>query len=70
MIIGDVGFGEAVTALYSVQAALGREVNPKVYSLQEWNQLLKNQDAFIKEVLAKPRMDVLGGNYELGKSGR
>ncbi len=70
MIIGDVGFGEAATAVYSVQAALGREVNPKVYSLLEWNQLLKNQDVFIKEVLAKPRMDVLGGNNELGKSGR
>lgn len=70
MIIGDVGFGEAASAVYSVQFALGREVNPKVYSLQEWNQLLKNQDAFLREVLAKPRMDVLGGNNELGKSGR
>lgn len=60
MIIGDVGFTEAVNALYSVQEVLGREVNPKIYSKGEWIQMRKTNDAFIKEVLGKPRMDVIG----------
>jgi predicted nucleotidyltransferase len=66
MIIGDVGFAEAVSALYSVQGTLGREVNPKIYRKKEWNQLLKNKDAFVKEVMEKPRMDVIGDADELG----
>ncbi len=28
MIIGDVGFAEVVSVLYSVQETLGREINP------------------------------------------
>ena len=66
MIIGDVGFSKAVTALYSVQQTLGREINPKIYSKKEWIKMRKNNDAFIKEVLAKDRMDVMGGGNELG----
>jgi len=66
MIIGDVEFTEAVTALYPVQETLRREINPKIYRKGEWNQMQKNQDAFIKEVLSKPRMDVIGEKDEPG----
>lgn len=65
MIIGDVEFTEAVTALYPVQEKLRREINPKIYRKEEWNQMQKNLDAFIKEVLSKPRMDVIGEKDEL-----
>ncbi|MCK4743616.1 MAG: nucleotidyltransferase domain-containing protein [Sulfuriflexus sp.] len=70
MIIGDVGFSDAVKALYPVQDALHREVNPKIYSKKEWIQMHKTNDAFIKEVLAKPRMDVMGNADELGQLSR
>lgn len=66
MIIGDVGFAEVVSALYSVQETLGREINPKIYRKDEWIQMVNNQGAFIKEVLSKPRMDVMGDNNEFG----
>jgi len=66
MIIGDVGFSDVVKVLYPVQDALRREVNPKIYSKEEWIQMRKMNDAFIKEVLAKPRMDVMGNANELG----
>ena len=66
MIIGDVGFTEAVSVLYSVQETLGREINPKIYRKEEWIQMLNNKDAFIREVLAKSTMDVMGGDNELG----
>ena len=54
LIIGDVDFTEIAKAAYSSQEVLGREINPKVYSKEEWNQMLKNKDAFINEVLKKP----------------
>ena len=66
MIIGDVGFTEVVTDLYSIQETLGREINPKIYSREEWTQMKNKKDAFINEILAKPRMDVIGDANEPG----
>ena len=66
LIIGDVGFTEVAQAVYSAQEVLGREINPKVYSKKEWNQMLKNKDAFIKEVLKKPKLFIAGSEDELG----
>ncbi len=70
MIIGDVGFAEVVSTLYSVQEILGREINPKVYRKEEWIQMLNNRDAFVKEVLGKSTMDVMGGEDELREFSR
>ena len=67
MVVGGVSYSEVVTALYSVQQELGREINPKILSKGEWTERCKTGDAFIKEVLAKPRMDVMGGGNEFGK---
>jgi predicted nucleotidyltransferase len=66
MIIGSAGFTDAVSALYSTQATLGREINPKIYRKEEWALMLDNKDAFIKEVMLKPRMDVIGEGNEFG----
>ncbi len=66
MIIGDLGFSEAANVLYPVQEALGREVNPKIFRKDEWIRLEKEQDAFVRDVMTKPRMDVVGGKDELG----
>ena len=70
MLIGDISFAEAVTALHSVQETLSREINPKVYRSDEWKQLLKKKEAFINEVLVKPRLDVIGKWDEPGESDR
>ena len=64
LIIGDVSFAKVVELLYTTQKSLGREINPKIYSMKEWEQMLNNKDAFAKEVLEKPRIDVLGDGHE------
>jgi predicted nucleotidyltransferase len=66
MVIGDVGFTEVVTGLYSIQETLGREINPKIYSEKEWMRLYNNKDAFVIDVLSKSRMDVIGDGNEPG----
>ncbi|MBC8504811.1 MAG: nucleotidyltransferase domain-containing protein [Chloroflexi bacterium] len=66
MVIGDVEFAEVVSALYPVQETLGREINPKIYSREEWIQMKQSNDAFVKAVLAKPVLDVIGGADEPG----
>lgn len=64
MIIGEVGFSEVVNALYPIQETLGREVNPKIFRPHEWKDRLKNNDVFVREVMAQPRMDVLREEHE------
>ncbi|MCK4865479.1 MAG: nucleotidyltransferase domain-containing protein [Gammaproteobacteria bacterium] len=70
MVIGEASFSDVVSTLYSTQEKLGREINPKIYKQEEWMQMLKENDAFVKEVLAKPTMDVIGDGNELREFSR
>lgn len=65
MVIGDVSFSELVTHLYSLQESLGREINPKQYPAQEWFQLLTEQGGFVRDLMAKPKMFVIGSEDDL-----
>ncbi len=69
MLIGDIGFTEAVAALYPAQQSLSREINPRVYRRDEWSQLLQSSDAFVRDVLSRPRLDIIGNRNELEESG-
>ena len=51
---------EAVATLYPAQQSLLREINPRVYRRHEWSQLLRERGAFVNEVLASPRLDIIG----------
>lgn len=66
MVIGSVSFGDLVAALYPVQETLGREINPKIYSPDEWQQMRVAGDNFIADVMVKPRMDVIGDSNGVG----
>lgn len=60
LIIGELSFSDAVTALYSAQAIVDREINPKVYQRAEWKKLVNNKDAFVQEILNKPKLFIIG----------
>jgi len=70
IVIGDVGFAEVVKLLHASQSVLGREINPKVYSLKEWTAKRAAPDAFLRDVLAKPKIFVIGTEDELAKPRR
>jgi predicted nucleotidyltransferase len=65
LVIGDTSFSEVVKALYNAQEILSREINPKVYSMAEWKQMRKKKDAFVKEVVMKPKLFIVGAADEL-----
>jgi predicted nucleotidyltransferase len=67
LVIGDVGFADVVKALYPAQEAIGREINPKVYTKAEWQKLFTSKDAFVRDVLDKPKLFVIGKEDELGQ---
>jgi len=60
LIIGKIGFRDAVTALYSAQSILGREINPKVYQMAQWKKLVHNKDPFAQEILSNPKLFIIG----------
>ena len=66
MLIGDLGFAQAVQCLYPVQAELDREVNPKVFSADEFAQKAAS-DSFLRDVLCKPKIFLIGGEHELAE---
>lgn len=66
LIIGNVSFAEVVKAVNSAQETLRREINPKVYSRKEWGQKLKKKDVFVKEVILKPKLFLIGNKDEPG----
>ena len=67
MLIGNLSFADAVQALHASQAVLQREINPIVYSQDEFNRRIKNNDTFINEVLAKPKLFIIGKENELSQ---
>ena len=65
MLIGDLGFEEAVRLLWPLQAELGREINPHLLSRQEF--ATRTQEPYMRDVLSKPKIFVMGNEDELAK---
>jgi predicted nucleotidyltransferase len=69
MVIGEASFGEVVQLLHPLQQTLGREINPKLYSRDEWKKLVEAQSAFVRDVLGKPRLFVIGNEKNMAAHG-
>jgi len=69
LLVGDIGFVEAVKALHAAQEKIGREINPVVMSPEEFRRKLSGGDGFLREVLAKDKLFLMGDEDELGKLG-
>lgn len=65
MVIGDATFGQVVNALYDAQQILGRDINPKVMTRQEWLAKKTQGNTFVTELLNKPQLFVLGAAHDL-----
>lgn len=60
LLIGNIGYGDAVKALYAAQSEVGREINPKLYSLEEWRNACTEQSSFIQQVMNNPLLSIIG----------
>lgn len=68
MLIGELDFARAVQLLHPAQAQLGREINPKVFSAAEFAGAAHGP--FLRDVLGKPKIFLLGDERELEEVGR
>jgi predicted nucleotidyltransferase len=67
MVVGKATFGEVVSALQPAQAAIGREVNPSVYSAAEFAGKLRAGHHFLSSVIHTPKVFLAGTEYELNR---
>ncbi|WP_193099945.1 MULTISPECIES: nucleotidyltransferase domain-containing protein [unclassified Burkholderia] len=67
MVIGSVGFAAVVGMLYDAQATLGRDINPQVLSPDEFRAGVDGHDAFLRDVLGKPKIFLIGSDDDLAE---
>lgn len=70
LIVGKLSFADVIQAVYPLQATLGREINPKLYSPEEWRAVLAENSAFIQDIMQKPQLWIAGDKDDAGQSGR
>lgn len=64
LVIADLDFVTLLKALYPHQEQLGREINPVLYSPEEFLLKAANRDPFIRELMDKPRLFVQGADSD------
>jgi predicted nucleotidyltransferase len=66
MIISDtLTYGEVFGALERVTRAVGRKVNPTVYTAAEFSKRARTENAFVTRVLEQPKLWVIGSEDDL-----
>lgn len=66
MLVGSLGFADAVRLLHPLQQTLQREINPVVYGVEEF-QRKAAEDSFLKQTLSQPKLFLIGNDDDLGK---
>ncbi len=60
LVVGSASFAQVVEATHATQAQLGREINPKVMTADEWTRKQAEGHPFVQELLTKPRILLIG----------
>lgn len=70
LLVGDVTYADAIKNLYPAQQQLGREINPKLYSPEEWHTAVAAQSGFVRQLLASPMLILYGDMNDIRQSDR
>ncbi|MBI3615621.1 MAG: nucleotidyltransferase domain-containing protein [Candidatus Omnitrophica bacterium] len=69
LVIGKVSFGEIAEAFSAAQEKLRREINPSVYSSEEFRKKLLAGHHFLKQISEDPKIFLIGSERELKRLG-
>lgn len=69
MIIGQVSLDDVLGALASIEASVGRAMNPTVYSISEFRSKLAGGNHFLRSVIGGKKVFLFGDEDELRKMG-
>ncbi len=60
LVIGDIEFGELVSAIEPVETKLGREISPRLFNESELHRRIEEADRFICGVVTGPLLLIKG----------
>lgn len=66
-VIGDATFGEVVSALSEAQSRLGRDINPSVFPVAEFQGKIHSGNHFLTSLLSESKIFVVGDEHELAR---
>jgi uncharacterized protein len=69
MIVGDVTLDEVLARLAPIEGAIGRSINPTVYSSDEFERKLENGNHFLRSVVRGESVCLIGDLDEFRKMG-
>lgn len=69
MVVGEVTHRSVASGLRAAGERIGREINPHFYAPEEFVRRLAANDHFLGDVMAKPKLFIVGGEHELGELG-
>jgi predicted nucleotidyltransferase len=61
VVSDELTYAEVFAALEPLRRELGRDVNPTVYSREEWSRKREQGNTFVKRVMEQPRIWIIGG---------
>lgn len=63
----DLSYPEAIKALAKTEQQAQRAINPSVYSSREWRRKFSDEGGFVKRVMERPRIFLIGSDDDLPK---
>jgi predicted nucleotidyltransferase len=69
LVIGTVTLRQLTKLLGGLAEKVGRELNPKVFTPEEFRRRKRSGDHFLKNVLSEPHIYIIGNEHELGAMG-
>lgn len=67
LVLGTLTFADLVQAVHPLQAIVNREINPVLYTPDDFAQRLARGDGFARELLEKPKLWIKGVQDDLAK---
>jgi len=65
LVVGDLGLGDLVPALQKTEMKLGREINPVVYTEDEYKSKVLSRNHFLISILETEHLFLIGDENEL-----
>ncbi len=68
IVSNELAFADLFNLFAPCEATLGRPVNPSIYSRQELDRKLAEENSFVSRVLEQPKIFLIGSGDDLPKS--
>jgi len=69
IVIGDLGLRELSGLLSGLAEKIGREINPHVFSPDEFSQHIDQNDPFLTRVISSSKLFIKGSEDDIGAVG-